>query len=257
MRKKYKNELIPAITIEGTASDGKCVARWNGKVVFVDRVVPGDIANVRIIRQKKNYLEGIPEEIIKESDARAIPFCDYFGLCGGCKWQHIEYEQQLNFKRQQVIDNLQRIGKVTFPEVKLTLPSPKTRFHRNKLEFTFSNRRWLSQEEISSGEKIDRSGVGFHKPRQFDKIVDIDHCHLQEDPSNEIRDSIRSYAKEHKLGFYDIVQKRGFLRNLIVRTTSSGEPVRSKVRKLPTPSKSSSRPTSSHDFFQTCSRSSA
>ncbi len=223
MRNKYKNVLIPGITMEGTTSDGKCVARWNGRVVFVEGVAPGDVADVRIIRQKKNYLVGVAEQLLFQSEVRTPPFCDHFGICGGCKWQHIDYQHQIEYKRQQVIDSLQRIGKVTFPEVELTLPSPKTRYHRNKLEFTFSNRRWLSHQEISSGKRLNRMGVGFHKIRQFDKIIDIDHCYLQGDPSNEIRNSIRSYAKKHNLGFYDILKKQGFLRNLIIRTSSTGE----------------------------------
>jgi len=223
MSKKYKNTVLPGVTIEGTASDGKCVARWNGQVVFVEGVAPGDVADIRIIRKKKTYLEGVPEKFLHKSEIRTSPFCDHFGVCGGCKWQHIDYQHQVEFKRQQVIDNLQRIGKVAFPEVRPIVPSPETRYFRNKLEFTFSNRRWLSHEEISTGKQLNRMGVGFHKPRQFDKIIDIDHCYLQDDPSNEIRNSIRNYAKMHNLGFYDILKKQGFLRNLIIRTTSTGE----------------------------------
>lgn len=223
MSKKYKNTVLPGVTIEGTASDGKCVARWNGQVVFVEGVAPGDVADIRIIRKKKTYLEGVPEKFLHKSEIRTSPFCDHFGVCGGCKWQHIEYQHQVEFKRQQVIDNLQRIGKVAFPEVRPIVLSPETRYFRNKLEFTFSNRRWLSHEEISTGKQLNRMGVGFHKLRQFDKIIDIDHCYLQGDPSNEIRNSIRNYAKMHDLGFYDILKKQGFLRNLIIRTTSTGE----------------------------------
>ena len=223
MSKKYKNSVLPGITIEGTASDGKCVARWNGQVVFVEGVAPGDVADIRIVRKKKTYLEGVPEKFLHKSEIRTSPFCDHFGVCGGCKWQHIDYQHQVEFKRQQIIDNLQRIGKVAFPEVRPIVHSPETRYFRNKLEFTFSNRRWLSHEEISTGKQLNRMGVGFHKPRQFDKIIDIDHCYLQGDPSNEIRNSIRNYAKMHDLGFYDILKKQGFLRNLIIRTTSTGE----------------------------------
>ena len=141
MRNKYKNVLIPGITMEGTTSDGKCVARWNGRVVFVEGVAPGDVADVRIIRQKKTYLEGVPEQLLFQSEVRTPPFCDHFGICGGCKWQHIDYQHQIEYKRQQVIDSLQRIGKVTFPEVELTLPSPISRYHRITLVFTFSIRR--------------------------------------------------------------------------------------------------------------------
>jgi 23S rRNA (uracil1939-C5)-methyltransferase len=223
MSKKLKNTLLTGVTIEGATNEGKCVTRWNNRVVFVEGVAPGDVANIRIIRKKRNHLEAIKEELLKPSEIRVQPFCKHFGTCGGCKWQHIDYGSQLEFKRQQVVDSFQRIGALDFPEVKSTLPSPATKYHRNKLEFTFSNRRWLTHEEIRSGKALDRMGVGFHKPRQFDKVVDIDHCYLQKDPSNEIRNSISSYAKAHDLGFFDIINKAGFLRNLIVRTTSIGE----------------------------------
>lgn len=218
-----KNQLLSGVTIEAATSDGKCITRWNHQVVFVEGVAPGDIADIRIIRKKRNYLEAKVEQLIHLSPIRDQPFCSYFGTCGGCKWQHIDYEHQLEFKRQQVIDNFQRIGGLTFPEVISTMPSPQTRYHRNKLEFTFSNRRWLSENEIRGGNKLNRNGVGFHKPGQFDKIVDIEQCYLQQDPSNNIRNSIREYAQKHDLDFFDIRKKEGFLRNLIIRNTVGGE----------------------------------
>ena len=214
MARKIKNQILSALTIDAAASDGKGVARWNNQVVFVDGVVPGDIADVRVIRKKRHYLEAIPEQIIHKSEMRAEPFCSHFGTCGGCKWQHIAYHRQLDLKQQLVIDSLQRIGGLSFPEVHKTLPSPDTQYHRNKLEFTFSNRRWLNHLEISSGSTFNRNGVGFHKPRQFDKIVDIDHCYLQPDPSNNIRNSIRQYALKHDLGFFDIRKSKAFFATL-------------------------------------------
>ena len=223
MSRKVKNQILSAVSIEAVASDGKGVARWHNQVVFIEGVAPGDIVDVRVIRKKRNYLEAVVEQVVQHSQHRVDPFCNHFGTCGGCKWQHIAYHHQLALKRQLVIDSLQRIGALDFPEVAETLASPQTQYHRNKLEFTFSNRRWLNQEEINSGNLFNRNGLGFHKPRQFDKIVDIDHCYLQPDPSNQIRNSVRAYAFEHQLGFYDIRGKKGFLRNLIVRTASNGE----------------------------------
>jgi len=220
---RIRSQLLEGVSIESATSDGKCVARWNNQVIFVEGVAPGDIADLRIIRKKRHYLEAIPERVVHQSDIRVQPFCDHFGVCGGCKWQHIDYKYQLDLKRQLVVDSLQRIGGLVFPKVEETLASPMTSHHRNKLEFTFTNRRWLTSEEVGSGTVIDRNGVGFHKPRQFDKIVDIEYCHLQEDPSNQIRNSVRKYALEHGLGFFDILKKEGFLRNLVIRNTTSGE----------------------------------
>ncbi len=223
MGKNTKNQILKEIAIESASSDGKCVARWNNQVVFVEGLAPGDIADLRVIRKKRRHLEAVPERLIHPSEIRVVPFCQHFGVCGGCKWQHIAYENQLELKRQLVIDNLERIGGLSLPEVQETLPSPQTQYHRNKLEFTFSNRRWLDHEEILSGDILNRDGLGFHKPRQYDKIVDIDQCYLQKDPSNEIRNAIRSYAREHDLSFYDIRRKQGFLRNLIIRSTDGDQ----------------------------------
>lgn len=223
MGKKFNNQIVTNVTIQDAASDGKCVARWDNQVVFVEGAAPGDVVDIRILRKKRSHLEAVVEQFHQYSELRADPFCEYFGTCGGCKWQHLDYQYQLKFKRQQVIDCLQRIGKLDFPEVEPTLASADTRYYRNKLEFTFSNRRWLSHEEIGSGEVLNRNGVGFHKPRQFDKIVDIHQCYLQQDPSNAIRNSIRDHSLLHELNFYDIRKKQGFLRNLIIRNTTGGE----------------------------------
>ncbi len=220
MRKRFKNTVLEGLHIEKAVAEGKCIARLEDRVIFVERVAPGDIADVKLIRKKKNFYEGVPQKIIKPSAHRTEPFCAHFGTCGGCKWQHVAYEEQLVFKRQQVIDNLERIGKVKFPEVQPTLAAPETQYYRNKLEFTFSNRRWIEAEEIEAGEVVDRQGLGFHKPRQFDKVVNVKHCYLQAEPSNEIRNWLREYALQHQLSFYDIRRKEGLMRNLIIRSTS-------------------------------------
>jgi 23S rRNA (uracil1939-C5)-methyltransferase len=216
-----KNKVFPNVTIESVAAEGKCVAHIEGRVVFVAGVAPGDIVDLRISRKKKSYLEAKPVHFHYLSEKRVEPFCAHFSLCGGCKWQHLQYPYQIEAKRQQIIDNFQRIGRFPFPEVNPIVGSSETTHYRNKLEYTFSNRRWLSEEEINSSLEIERNGVGFHLPGQFDKVVDITTCHLQREPTNEIRNEIRSFAKQFNLSFYDLKENLGLLRNLIVRTTST------------------------------------
>ncbi len=218
-----KNIIAEKVKVEAFASEGKCIVRVDGKVTFVKGVAPGDVIDLQVTRKKKNYQEGIATRIIEYSNERSNSFCDHYGLCGGCKWQHLRYEKQLEYKRQQVIDNLERIGGIPLPEVAATLPSPRTKYYRNKLEFTFSPNRWLTNEEIRSGEKFDRNGLGFHLPGKFDKILDIKMCHLQPEPSNAIKNEIRSYALANGLSFYDLNTHKGFLRNLIIRTSTAGE----------------------------------
>lgn len=223
MRKKIKAELLTAIPIERIAAEGKCLARVNGQVIFVVGVAPGDIVDLRITKKKKNFLEATPIKFHQYSPDRVISFCEHFSYCGGCKWQHITYESQLAYKQQEVVDQLTRIGKVALPVINPIIPSADTRYYRNKLEFTFTNKRWLTNEEVKSGESLNRDGAGFHIPGQFDKILDIQHCYLQPDPSNAIRLAIRNYALENGLSFYDLHEQHGLLRNLIVRTSSTGE----------------------------------
>ncbi|UII32955.1 23S rRNA (uracil(1939)-C(5))-methyltransferase RlmD [Fulvivirga ulvae] len=220
---KIKNKVLKDIEIEGIAAEGKCITHYDGKVVFVTGVAPGDVADIKIIRKKKSFLEAIPLHISKYSTKRQEPFCTHFGTCGGCKWQHINYDTQLAYKHQQVIDSLERIAKVPFSNVSRILPSANTRYYRNKLEFTFSNKRWLTKEEINSDEDLDRNALGFHIPKRFDKILDIDHCYLQPEPSNDIRLAVRGLALEHDISFFDLITQQGFLRNLIIRDTSIGE----------------------------------
>lgn len=223
MSRKFKNKILEKVPIESIAAEGKCIARVNGQVVFVKDVAPGDIADLKVIRKKKKFLEAIPLQIHQYSEARTEPFCQHFWTCGGCKWQHIDYQTQLYYKRRQVIDSLERIAQVQLPEINPIIASEDTRYYRNKLEFTFSNKKWLTKEEIDSGKDLDRDALGFHMPGRFDKIIDIDHCHLQPDPSNPIRLAVKQYARKKNLSFYDIVKQEGFLRNLIIRTANTGQ----------------------------------
>lgn len=219
-----RNQILENITIENSAAEGKCVARYEDRVIFVEGVAPGDVVDMRITRKKKSFLEATPVKFHQYSDARAEPFCSHYGTCGGCKWQHISYDNQLLFKQQQVKDNLERIAKVDLPEILPIFGSKKTDYYRNKLEFTFSNRRWLTKEEIqNSGDNLERNAVGFHIPKRFDKILEIDHCYLQPDPSNAIRLDVKQYALDNGLTFFDLLDQVGLLRNLIIRTASTGQ----------------------------------
>lgn len=221
MRKK--NQIIEQLLITDVAAEGKSVARFQDKVIFVKNAIPGDIVDVRLTKNKKSFAEGTPVAFHKYSEKRDKAFCQHFGTCGGCKWQELNYTDQLFYKQKQVVDNLERIGKVELPEILPILPSSQTTYYRNKLEYTFSNKRWLTVEEINSEDNIDRRALGFHIPGRFDKIVDIEECFLQTELSNKIRLAIRDFAKEHDLPFFDLVTQEGFLRNLIIRTTSTNE----------------------------------
>ncbi|WP_187696482.1 23S rRNA (uracil(1939)-C(5))-methyltransferase RlmD [Xanthovirga aplysinae] len=223
MSRKKKNIVIEKLPIESVAAEGKCVARHENKVVFVEGVAPGDVVDVRVKRKKKSFLEAYPIHFHEYSKLRVQPFCKHFGTCGGCKWQHLTYEQQLHYKQQQVTDNLQRIAKVELPEISPIMGSQQTTYYRNKLEFTFSNKRWITQEEINSAEELDRDALGFHIPGRFDKILAIDHCYLQPEPSNEIRLAVDQYAKANQLTYFDLVEQEGLLRNLIIRTANTGQ----------------------------------
>jgi 23S rRNA (uracil1939-C5)-methyltransferase len=218
-----KEDIVSRVLIEDVAAEGKCIARIDEKVVFVEKVAPGDVVDLRIIRKKKNFNEAVPIHFHKYSELRSDPFCQHFGLCGGCKWQHLGYQAQLQMKEKQVKDSLERIAKVPFPRVLPILGAEKTSFYRNKLEFTFSNRRWLTREEIESDKAIDRNALGFHLPARFDKILDIETCYLQEHPSNDIRLKLKEFALSKQLQFYDVLEHEGFLRNLIIRLANTGE----------------------------------
>lgn len=218
-----KRPILEHVTIEGIAAEGKALARVDDKVIFVPGVAPGDVVDIRITRKKKSFMEGVAIHFHEYSKDRVEPFCEYFGTCGGCKWQHLPYSMQLGFKQQQVVDSMERIGKIDLPEIQPILASANETFYRNKLEFTFSDTRWLTKEEIENSEELNRNGLGFHIPGRFDKILDIEKCHLQGEPSNKIRNWIRTYAIEHNLPFYNLKTHEGYLRIVIIRTATSGQ----------------------------------
>lgn len=222
MRKKKKLPILEKILITGVAAEGKSIARIDNQVLFVTNVIPGDIVDVQLTRKRKSFMEGIPVHFHKKSEQRVEPFCSHFGTCGGCKWQNLPYDQQLTFKQQQVIDSFVRIGKIEIPEVSPIIGSRDTQNYRNKLEYTFSNRRWLTREEISREVK-EMNGVGFHVPGRFDKVLDVERCYLQREPSNAIRLFIREYALKNNLEFFDLRNQTGFLRTLVIRTAETGE----------------------------------
>lgn len=224
-RKKKQLPLLEKVTITGVAAEGKAIAKVNDMVIFIPFVAPGDIVDIQLTRKKHNYAEGRPVCFHEYSLNRAEPFCEHFGVCGGCKWQHLPYEEQLKYKHKQVIDNLTRIGKIELGEIFPILGSEQTTFYRNKLEFTFSNKKWLTEEEVQSGATFDcMNGVGFHIPGMFDKVLDIHKCWLQNDISNKIRLSIKEYCLNHSgYPFFDLRNQEGFIRTLMIRTASTGD----------------------------------
>ena len=223
-RKKKALPLLEKVTITDVAAEGKALAKVNDMVVFVPYVVPGDVVDLQVKRKKNKYAEAVAVHFHEYSSQRAVPFCQHYGVCGGCKWQCLSYEDQIKYKQKQVTDNLTRIGKVELPEISPILGSEKTQFYRNKLEFTFSDKRWLTEEEVKAEVKYDQmNAVGFHIPGAFDKVLAIEKCWLQDDISNQIRNTIRDYAYEHGLAFYNIRNHEGLLRNLMIRTSSTGE----------------------------------
>lgn len=223
-RKKKPLPLLENITITDVAAEGKAIAKVDNLVIFVPYAVPGDVVDLQIKRKKHSYAEAEVVKVHQYSDKRVKPFCKHFGICGGCKWQCLSYEDQLFYKQKQVVDNLTRIGKVEIPEVSPILGSKHIKEYRNKLEFGFSNKKWLTQEEISSGQKFDNmDAVGFHIPGAFDKILDIDQCLLMSVINNRLRNSIREYAISHQLSFYDLRAQTGLLRNMMLRTSATGE----------------------------------
>lgn len=210
------------ITITDVAAEGKALAKVDDMVVFTQYAVPGDVVDIQIFKKKKNYAEGRVVAFHKMAAERCEARCSHYGVCGGCKWQILPYEAQIRYKQQQVVDNLTRIGHIELPEISPILGSKKIYEYRNKLEYTFSNRRWLPVEEIGK-DGLQLNGVGFHIPGMFDKVLDIETCHLQDNNSNEIRNEIRRYALENGLEFFDLRNQTGFLRTLMIRTTSTGE----------------------------------
>ncbi len=223
-RKRKELPTVEGLEITGVAAEGKSIARWNDLVVFIPYGAPGDVADVKIDRKKHSFAEGHIVKLVKPSNDRVEPFCEHFGVCGGCKWQHLPYAEQLKYKQQQVADALQRIAKVPLPPINSILGSARTQCYRNKLEFTFSNKSWLTFEQLQSGKEFsNRNAAGFHIPGAFDKVLDINKCWLQDNVSNEMRLFIKDFALSHGITFYDIRNNCGLMRNMVVRTASTGE----------------------------------
>lgn len=223
-RKQKQLPIIENVTITDVAAEGKAIVKVDDCVIFTQYAVPGDVVDIQITKKKKNYMEGRVVKFHTYSDKRCEAPCEHYGVCGGCKWQILPYEEQIRYKQQQVEDNLRRIGHIELPEISPILGSKKIYQYRNKLEFTFSNRRWLSFEDMQKEHRPEElNGVGFHIQGMFDKVLDIRKCHLQDDISNQIRNEIRSYAFDNNLTFFDLRAQEGFLRTLIIRTTSTGE----------------------------------
>ena len=230
-RSKKPLPLLEGVTIEAVAAEGKCLLHWNDLVVFVPWCVPGDVCDVQLRRKKHSFAEGEVVRFVKYSEVRAVPFCQHFGVCGGCKWQNLPYEEQLRFKQQQVFDQLSRIGKIELPPFQPILGSVKTTEYRNKLDFGCANKRWLTNEELASlppapsqgGGAKDIPAIGFHITGAFDKILPIEKCWLMDDLHNRIRNEIRDYAINNGLSFFDLRQQVGLLRDIIIRNSASGE----------------------------------
>jgi 23S rRNA (uracil1939-C5)-methyltransferase len=223
--RKKTNLLLKNIKITGLAAEGKAIAHSDdGKIIFVPFAVPGSTVDIRVIRKQRNFMEGTITNVIESSPLAVKPFCEHFGVCGGCKWQNLPYEEQLKYKQQQVMEQLERIGKLKDSPLQPILGSLKAIEYRNKLEYTFSNKRWITQEEVDNNATIENSNaLGFHIPKLFDKVLDINTCYLQPEPSNSIRLAVKKFAFEKGYEFFDIRNKSGFLRNLMIRNTTTGE----------------------------------
>ena len=223
MSKKNKKIILESLLITDYAAEGKALAKLDGKVIFIAGAVPGDVADVLLVKNKKDWAEGRVLKIKEFSKERVIPFCKHFGICGGCKWQMLPYAKQLQYKQQEVEQNLRRIGKIDLPEILPIIGGDETEHYRNKLEFTFSNKRYLLPEEIATETPIQEGALGFHVPRIFDKVIDIDECFLMEGVNNRIRNTMRSSVLENNFSFYDIREHTGWLRNIIIRLCTTGE----------------------------------
>ncbi len=226
MGRKKPLPILRGVTVTDIGSEGNAIAKVDDMVLFVPGMIPGDVVDVRVTKKKKRYMEGVALEVVSPSPERIKPPCPHFGVCGGCRWQHLPYDRQLFYKAKQVTDNLTRIGHISIGRVDPILGSEKIYGYRNKLEYTFSERRWMTKEEMGTGDfkgQPAEPALGFHIPGIFDKVLDINECHLMAEPSDTIRNEVRRYALERKLTFYDFREHRGFLRNMIVRKSSTGE----------------------------------
>jgi len=224
-KKKTERIVFENVEVLDAGAKGVSVAKApDGKVIFLPNVVPGDVVDIQTLKKRKAYYEGKATKIHTYSKDRTEPVCEHFGVCGGCKWQNMKYEKQLFYKNQEVFNNLKRIGKIELPDFEAILGSKEQFFYRNKMEFGFSNARWMTEAEIQSGKEFDnKNALGFHIPRMWDKILDIEKCHLQADPSNAIRNEVRAFANKHNLTFFNPREHSGFLRTLMIRTSSTGE----------------------------------
>ena len=223
-RKKKVLPLLEGINITDVAAEGNAIARVDNMVVFIPYGAPGDVADVKIDRKKHSFMEGHIERLVEPSPIRVEPRCEHFGVCGGCRWQHLPYQFQIEAKQRQVKDALDRIAKIEYPEIMPILGSKQIYGYRNKMEYTFSNRCWLTFEQMRSGEEFpDRDAAGFHIPGAFDKVLDIKNCHLQDDLGNRIRLFVKQYCKDNNLPFYDLRAQHGFIRTLMIRIASTGE----------------------------------
>jgi 23S rRNA (uracil1939-C5)-methyltransferase len=221
---KNKNLVLQKVLVEDYAAEGKALGKIEGKVVFISGAVPGDLVDVRLSKNKKDWAEGKAVYFHSYSADRVVPFCEHFGVCGGCKWQMLPYEKQLQYKQNETAQNLRRLGRIELPELMPILGCKETKYYRNKLEFTFSNRRYMLPEEMVEGKELNQSNaLGFHVPRLFDKVIDINTCHLMAEPTNAIKNIIRSFALEKGYLFYDIRNHTGWLRTLVIRICSTGE----------------------------------
>ena len=219
-----KEIILNGLVVENYAAEGKSLARVNGKVIFMEQVVPGDVVNVRLTKNKKDWAVGQVLQVEKFSDYRVEPFCSHFGVCGGCQWQMLPYERQLEYKQQQVRDNLSRIGKLPLPDLSPIIGANKTKYYRNKIEYTFSNRKFLLPAQLNDPAISNEVDVaGYHAKGFFDKVVDIDTCYLQGEPTNAIRKAIKEFAIDNGFSFYDIRQHEGFMRNVQLRMCRTGE----------------------------------
>ena len=218
-----KGTIIAAVRMETMAAEGKCVARHDGQVIFVTGCAPGDIADVEVLKVRSNFLEARLSRMVTPSPDRATPFCQHFGLCGGCSWQHIQYAHQLQFKQQQVIDNLTRLGGLELPEITPILPSENFSRYRNRLDFTFTAFKWVTREALDAGAPLGQPGLGFHIPRMYDRVFDVETCHLMPSIIDDIRNMIRDLAIENQIPFFDLRKQVGFLRTLTIRSNVDGE----------------------------------
>ncbi|HEY5772443.1 MAG TPA: TRAM domain-containing protein, partial [Chitinophagaceae bacterium] len=223
MRRKKKNIVLEKVLVEDYAAEGKSIARVDGKVVFIERVVPGDIVDIKLLKSKKDWAEAYPLQFHSFSKERTEPFCQHFGVCGGCQWQMLPYEKQLFYKRQQVEDNLKRIGKIELPEIPAVLGADETKWYRNKLEYTFSAKRFVPENEFVKDGINDLNAAGFHAKGLFDKVVEIERCWLQAEPTNVIRKTITDFARKNNYSFYDHKLHTGFLRTVLLRICETGE----------------------------------